>query len=266
MNITKPLLKVHLAVTLVLIPLAAAQEQPGGSQDTAIQQNSPETAKQTQESPASTQATPPNPTNPLDVEPPGGKRVLGVLPNYRTASADLEGTTLTGKQKMTIATKDSFDYPLALLAATYAGLDQLTNSDRSYGQGVQGYAKRFGAWYADEAIGNMMTEGIMPTLLHQDPRYFRRGPAWGGVWKRTGYALAQVIVTHKDGGGYQFNYSEWLGNATGTAIGNIYHVDGRDASTNTYRLLEQIGTDAVSQVLKEFWPDVKKKFFHKGGG
>jgi hypothetical protein len=73
-----------------------------------------------------------------------------------------------------------------------------------------------------------------------------------------------VVVTHKDGGGMQFNYSEWVGNAAATAIGNIYHVDNRNALDNTTKLLEQVGTDAFSQVLKEFWPDIKKKFFHKG--
>jgi hypothetical protein len=234
------------------------------------QESTPDQASGSQQPPPEStpaQATPgTTPGNQLEQEPPGGKRVLGVLPNYRTASADQEGTTLTSKQKMTIAAKDSFDYPLVLLAAAYAGLDQLNNDDPSYHQGVEGYAKRLGAWYADEAIGNMFTEGVFPTLFHQDPRYFRRGPQWGGFWKRTGYAVSQVIVTHKDGGGYQFNYSEWVGNSAATAIGNIYHVDGRDAGTNTYRLLEEVGTDAFSQFLKEFWPDVKKKFFHKGSG
>ena len=246
MNLVKPLLKALLAAPLVLLPVAVAQDQPA-----AIPQTKP------------TQQDPPAAATP-EQDPPGGKRVLGVLPNYRTASADLEGTTLTAKQKLTIASKDSFDYPLALLAAAYAGLDQLNNSDPSYGQGVKGYAKRFGAWYADEAIGNMFTEGVFPALFHQDPRYFRRGPEYGGFWKRTGYAVTRVIVTDKDGGGHQFNYSEWIGNGAATAIGNIYHVDGRDAGTNTTRLLGQIGTDAFSQVLKEFWPDLKKKFFHKG--
>jgi len=257
MNITKPLLKAHLAVVLVFLPLAAAQDQPE-------QQTQAETAKPTQPGAPSTQAPPANPDNPLEVEPPGGKRVLGVLPNYRTASSEYENKPITAKQKMTIAAKDSFDYPLVLLAAAYAGLDQLNNSDPSYHQGVEGYAKRLGAWYADEAIGNMFTEGVFPALFHQDPRYFRRGPEYGGFWKRTGYALTRVIITDKDGGAHQFNYSEWVGNAAGTAIGNIYHVDGRDVGTNTERLLGQVGTDAVSQVLKEFWPDVKKKFFHRG--
>jgi len=253
-------LTVQWAVTAALAPSLFAQQAPPA--------DPPANTKPQSTAPAGQEpsTTPQQSANPLDQEPPGGKRVLGVLPNYRTASADLEGTTLTGKQKMTIAAKDSFDYPLALLAAAYAGLDQLTDDDPHYGQGTEGYAKRFGAWYADEAVGNMMTEGILPTLFHQDPRYFRRGPQWGNPWKRTGYALAQVIVTHKDGGGMQFNYSEWVGNAAATAIGNIYHIDGRDAETNTFRLLEQVGTDAVSQVIKEFWPDIKKKVFHKGGG
>jgi hypothetical protein len=239
-------------------PTAVVAEQSDAQQPDLQPPNSPPSVQQPGQLPS--HAT--TPINPLEQEPPGGKRVLGVLPNYRTASADLEGTTLTPKQKLTIAAKDSFDYPLFLLAAAYAGLDQLNNDDRSYGQGAQGYAKRLGAWYADEAIGNMLTEGFFPILFHQDPRYFRRGPQWGGFWKRTGYALAQVMVTHKDGGGYQFNYSEWVGNSVGTAIGNIYHVDGRDAATNTSRLLEQVGTDAFSQVIKEFWPDVKHRFFH----
>jgi hypothetical protein len=266
MNLIKPLLKAYLVVTVVLLPLAPAQEQPADGQAASSQQAGQPTPPQTgQESTPAT--TPANPSaNPLEQEPPGGKRVLGVLPNYRTASSEFEGKPITAKQKLTIAAKDSFDYPLVLLAAAYAGLDQLDNDDKSYGQGVEGYAKRLGAWYADEAIGNMFTEGVFPSLFHQDPRYFRRGPEYGGVWKRTGYALTRVIITDSDSGKHQFNYSEWVGNGAATAIGNIYHVDGRDASTNTYRLLEQIGTDAVSQVLKEFWPDIKKKFFHKGGG
>jgi hypothetical protein len=201
--------------------------------------------------------------NPLDREPPGGKRIFGVLPNYRTASSDLEGSTITAKQKMTIAAKDSFDYPLVIVAAAFAGLDQLTNSDPSFGQGVKGYAHRLGAWYADEAIGNMMTEGIFPAMLHQDPRYFRRGAAGGGKWHRAGYALSRVIVTDKDGGGKQFDYSEWLGNATAVAISQAYHPDNRTAADATEFLFEQVATDAISQVVKEFWPDIKHKLFHK---
>lgn len=196
-----------------------------------------------------------------ETEPPGGKRVLGVLPNYRTADASQESTILTPKQKFIIASKDSFDYPLVLLAGAFAGLSQLTGGDKSFGQGVEGYAHRLGTWYADEALGNMFTEGVFPVLFHQDPRYFRKGT--GSIKSRTGYALSRVMVTQKDGGGLQFNYSEWVGNAASTAIGNIYHPDDRDAYDNSMKLLEQVGTDAISQVIKEFWPDLKRKWFHK---
>jgi hypothetical protein len=229
---------------------------------------------QTADSPAAAPApTTPAPVNAVPAaqaaatnppEPPGGKRVFGVLPNYRTASAEQEGNPITAKQKMTIAAKDSFDYPLVLLAATFAGLDQLTNDDPSFGQGAKGYAHRLGVWYLDETIGNMMTEGIFPALLHQDPRYFRKGS--GSIMGRTGYALSRVIVTDKDGGAKQFNYSEWLGNGTAVAISQAYHPDNRTAVDATEFLLEQVGTDAISQVLKEFWPDIKRKILHRGAG
>lgn len=247
----------YLFLVLTIPALAAGQ-----SADPAPAPATPPPAAAT--APAPVNAVPagqPETTNPLDQTPPGGKRVFGVLPNYRTASADLEGTTLTAKQKMTIAAKDSFDYPLVILAAAFAGLDQLTDSDPSFGQGVEGYAHRLGAWYLDESIGNMMTEGIFPAMLHQDPRYFRKGT--GSILGRTGYALSRVIITDKDGGGHQFDYSEWLGNATGVAISQAYHPDNRTARDATELLLEQVGTDAISQVLKEFWPDIKRKWFHR---
>src|SRR5579871_715991 len=128
-----------------------------------------------------------------EVEPPGGNRVLGVLPNYRTADKSLEGTTISGKQKMIIAAKDSFDYPLVGLAAVFAGLGQLTDQNPSFGQGLKGFGHRWGTAYADQAMGNLFTEGIFPALLHEDPRYFRRGT--GSVGGRIGYALSRIMVT-----------------------------------------------------------------------
>ncbi|HML15987.1 MAG TPA: hypothetical protein VK419_03140 [Bryobacteraceae bacterium] len=219
-------------------------------------------ANTVQAPPDATPAT--TPENPLDQEPPGGKRIFGVLPNYRTADAALESTTLTPSQKFIIATKDSFDYPLILLSGALAGLDQLADENASFGQGVKGYAKQLGANYASQALGNMFTEGLFPVVFHEDPRYFRRGPGYGGFWKRTGYALSRVMVTKKDSGGMSFNYAEWVGNASATAISNLYLPDSRTALANTEGTVEQVGIDAVSQVLKEFWPDIKHKLFHKG--
>lgn len=194
-------------------------------------------------------------------EPPGGKRVFGVLPNYRTADASLEGTVLKPRQKLTIAAKDSFDYPLVLLAGGLAGLGQLINQDPDFGQGLKGYGHRLVTNYADQAMGNMFTEGVFPVLLHEDPRYFRR--ADGPKLRRVGYALTRVIVTHKDSGGERFNFSEWVGNACATVISNAYYPDNRTVLGNVEKLLEEVGTDAGSQVLKEFWPDIKRRLHHK---
>jgi hypothetical protein len=196
-----------------------------------------------------------------EVEPPGGNRVFGVLPNYRTADSSLIGTVLSNRAKLDIAAKDSFDYPLVALAGALAGLGQLTNQQPSFGQGLKGYGHRLVTNYGDQAMGNMFTEGVFPVLLHEDPRYFRRGT--GSVWSRAGYALTRVMVTHTDSGGMRFNTSEWLGNATAVAISNAYYPDTRTFSDNGLKLLQQVGTDAVSQVLKEFWPDIRRKMFHK---
>jgi hypothetical protein len=200
----------------------------------------------------------------LGTAPPGGKRVFGVLPNYRTADASLEGTVLKPGQKLTIAAKDSFDYPLVLLAGGLAGLGQLIDADPSFGQGLKGYGHRLATNYADQSMGNMFTEGVFPVLLHEDPRYFRR--AGGPKMKRVGYALTRVLVTHRDSGGERFNFSEWIGNACAAGISNAYYPENRTVLDNVEKLLEQVGTDAGSQVLKEFWPDIKRKWFTKAAG
>jgi hypothetical protein len=167
---------------------------------------------------------------------------------------------ITVKQKFTIAAKDSFDYPLLGLAAVLAAEQQWANTNPSFGQGWAGYGRRVGVEYADQAIGNMMTEGIFPSLLHEDPRYFRRG--YGTVWSRTWYAATRVFVTRTDAGGTRFNFSEVAGNAVGTAISNAYTPDQRDVGDNLQTWWTQIGIDSASQVLKEFWPDIKHKLFH----
>jgi hypothetical protein len=233
-----------LFLALLVLTGLFAQEQPAPSTTTVGSASDPASA-------ASAAGT----------QPPGGNRVFGVLPNYRTADASQEGTVLPARQKLTIASKDSFDYPLVMLAGALAGLGQLTDQSPSFGQGLKGYGHRLVTNYADQAMGNMFTEGLYPVLLHEDPRYFRRGT--GTVKSRAVYALSRVMVTHKDSGKTGFNFSEWLGNASAVAISNAYYPDNRTFVDNGTKLLMQVGTDAVSQVLKEFWPDIKRKMFHK---
>src|SRR5579872_1915774 len=107
------------------------------------------------------------------VQAPEDKRIFGVLPNNRTTENSIPFHKITARQKLTIAFKDSFDWPVYPTAATFAALYQLMDQNPSFGQGMVGYSKRFATAYGDQMIGNMMTEGFVPSLLHQDPRYFR---------------------------------------------------------------------------------------------
>ena len=183
------------------------------------------------------------------------KRVFGVLPNYRTAEATAIYMPITPKQKMTIATKDTIDYPLFLLGAGLAGIAQLADEHPRFGQGLKGYAHRYGTAYADQAIGNYMTEGILPVLFHEDPRYFRRGQ--GKKLGRTAYAATRIFVTKTDSGGSSFNFAEVVGNGIAAGVGNAYYPGETHLSDNLSRLGQDLATDAISQVLKEFWPDIK---------
>jgi len=219
------------------------------------------------------QGDPPDPPAPAEVVPvtetpatqvpttPEDKRIFGVLPNYRTAEAADRFAPITARQKMTIACKDSFDWPVYPTAAAFATLYQLENQNPSFGQGMSGYARRLAGSIGDQTLGNLMTEGIVPSLLHEDPRYFRLGE--GSVWSRTGYALSRIFVTRTDSGHTTFNFSEWGGNAIAVAASNAWYPDTRDVSDNVQKLLIQCATDAFSQVLKEFWPDVKRHFKKK---
>ena len=195
------------------------------------------------------------------VQAPQDKRIFGVLPNNRTTENSIPFHKITAKQKITIAFKDSFDWPVYPTAALFASLYQLEDQNPSFGQGMAGYSQRFGTAYGDQMIGNMMTEGFVPALLHQDPRYFRLGE--GSKKYRAFYALSRIFVTRTDSGGSWFNVPEWGGNAAAAAISNLYYPDTRNASDNAQKLMIACATDAFSNVLKEFWPDVKRHFKKK---
>ncbi len=199
-------------------------------------------------------------TNPAQSE---SKRILGIIPNYRTSPSLQNYVPLTSGEKFKIASEDAFDRGTAGLAVLFGGQSQLTNSNRSFGQGGAGFGRYLGAAYGDLVIGDYMTEAIFPILLHQDPRYFRRGT--GGGWSRLGYAMGQIFWTHRDSGGTQFNYSEVIGNSTAVAISQAYYVDNRNAADAVSKLSMQLGVDTASNILKEFWPDLERKFRRRHG-
>lgn len=192
---------------------------------------------------------------------PEMKRIFGIIPNYRTFPSLAHYKPLTTGEKFKIATQDSFDRGTFLLAAAFGGEGQLTRSNPSFGDGVSAYASYLATSYADFVIGDYLTEAIYPTLLHQDPRYFRRGT--GSGMSRLGYAVGQIFWTHKDSGGMQFNYSEIIGNSTAVAISTAYYPEGRDVSSAVSKLSAQIGVDMASNILKEFSPDIYRKLTHK---
>lgn len=191
--------------------------------------------------------------------PPLSKHIFGIIPNFRTSDTFVlkDYKPLTPREKFRIAAQDSFDRGTVVLAAAFAGQGQLSNENRPYGQGVAGYSKYLGAAYADFVIGNYMTEGVFPTLLHQDPRYFRRGT--GSGWSRLGYSMGQIFWTHGDSGRAQFNFSEVLGNSAAVGISTAYYADNRSARDAGTQLGIQLGVDMATNVLKEFWPDAERK-------
>ena len=185
------------------------------------------------------------------------KRLFGIIPNYRTEEFPNPYKPLSAEQKFRLATQDSFDRGTVILGAMFGGLDQITGSEKSFGGGVTAYGKYFATSYASFVIGDYMTEAIFPSLLHQDPRYFRRACCG---WKRLGYAVGQVFWTHTDTGKGQFNYSEIIGNSVAVAISNAYYPSNRTASNAFSGLATQLGVDMASNVLKEFWPEIHRTF------
>ncbi len=175
------------------------------------------------------------------------KRILWIFTNHRTTDDSQTLPNLTPRRKLGIAFGDATDQAIFAQTALISGIGQATNANPSFGQGIEGYAKRFGTTYADFAVENMMTEGIFPTLLHQDPRYFRRRE--GTVRSRLAYAISRLFITRGDSGRNQFNYSEVVGAAASVAISNAYYPDGSSGRNNAGRYVEQLGFDAASNVL-----------------
>jgi hypothetical protein len=201
-------------------------------------------------------------SNSPDMAPdPESKHLLGIVPNYRTSPSLTNYRPLTVREKFHVAAQDSWDRGTLALAALFGAENQLTNSNRAFGQGVAGFGRYWGASYGDFVVGNYMTEAVFPSLLHQDPRYFRRGT--GGAWSRLGYSIGQTFWTHNDSGHTQFNYSEWLGNSASVAISNAYYADNRNAKDNISQLGVQIGVDTAVNILKEFYPDIVRRLKRK---
>ena len=206
-----------------------------------------------------TSAGSPKPANPKPAQPEKKDRIFGVIPNYRTVERPGHVITpISAKQKFGLAVEDGFDPYAYFIAGAFAGVGQAQNDPRSWGQGWGAFGKRYAASFADQTDEDMMTEAVIPVLLSQDPRYFRM--AEGGVLKRTAYAISRISATRTDAGHRAFNFSEILGAGISSAISNAYYPgENRTASKTLDRWGILLGEDTVFNILKEFWPDVRKK-------
>jgi hypothetical protein len=251
-----------LFVAFTCVRLAHAQfaECPVEAQ-TSSQANLPAAAAKNQESSGSTDSEQPATFGDDQGEVP--KRILGMIPNYRTTQSLRDYRPITPKEKFVIASQDSFDRGAVILGALFGAEAYWTKSTQSFGQGGSGYARYFATSYSDFVIGNFMTEAIYPTIFHQDPRYFRR--ASGSGWSRLGSAAGQIFWTRTDSGRSQFNFSEIIGSSTGVAISNAYYPDKRNASDALTRFGIQISVDLAGNILKEFSPEISRLFSRKHG-
>jgi hypothetical protein len=186
-------------------------------------------------------------------------RILWTLPNFLTVENADTIPPLTPGQKFKVVARGVFDPFEFVLTGFVAGLGQASNSNPSYGQGAQGYAKRYGTAYADNAIENFMASAVFPTVLHQDPRYYQLGH--GGFLKRSAHAVSRVVITRSDAGEKQVNYSELVGGVTAASISTYsYHPQSERGFGNVMSVwATQMGWDAVTYMVKEFWPDLRKK-------
>ncbi len=185
--------------------------------------------------------------------------IFWVIPNYRADESQAEFKPLTPGAKFKVAVDDSFDPSAFLVAGVFAGFSMAQKQYPHFGQGAEAFGKYYGGAFADQAIGNFTTEALFPVTLHQDPRYFTKGK--GGFW-RTGYAISREVVTRGDSGHSQFNTSELAGNAVAAGISNLYYPSqDRSLSNTASKWGQQIGLDTLFNVMKEFWPDTRRKLF-----
>jgi hypothetical protein len=185
------------------------------------------------------------------------QRVLRFFPNFYVSYVP-DAVPLSPKQKFELAWKTMIDPVTFVLTGAIAGVQQAQNDDSGYGQGAQGYAKRFGAAYADTVTETFIGSAILTSLLKQDPRYFYKGT--GSARSRILYAVKNVFICKGDNQRWQPNYSGILGSFAAGGISNLYYpAKDRGADVTVDNALIGMGTGAVLNLLQEF---VIRKFTH----
>ncbi len=240
-----------ISTLLSAFPLLAQQQNPPPADTSSQGQSKPGAKSGDNKDPAI-----------QEQKSPENDRLFWTLPNYLTVENGKQIPPLTTGQKFKLVALGVFDPVEFAYVGVLAGIDQAENTDPSFRQGLKGYAKRYGAAYADTAIENFMVGAVLPSMLHQDPRYYQLGK--GGFWRRAGHAALQIFITRSDSGKRQFNYSELAGSALAAALSNTYHPPADRTALNSANIwVTQLWGDAVSFELKEFWPDIRRKLHKK---
>jgi len=190
------------------------------------------------------------------------KRILNIIPNFQAVSANTKLPPLSAKSKFILATKDSFDYSAFIFAGILAGGSMMENSYPEFHEGAAAYGRYYWHTFTDQAVGNYFTEAIVPSLTHEDPRFYTLGS--GGFFRRAGYAASRLFITRTDSNGRSFNFSEIIGNGAASGVADLYYPSQERTWTKTgQRWVLQIGFDGVFNIFEEFWPDIRHDLFRQ---
>jgi hypothetical protein len=184
------------------------------------------------------------------------------MPNFRAVSAGTIPPPPTPKESFKIATQNSFDYSSFIFVGITSLLAEGTNAHSQLGKGIAGYGRYYWRGFVDKTDGNYLVIFVLPSILHQDERYYAMGQ--GGFRKRATYSATRIFVTPDYHGHNSFNVSELLGRGIAQGISLAYYPSqtrtlGGFASKYGY----EIGRDALTNVFREFWPDIAKHVLHR---
>jgi hypothetical protein len=243
-------------------PQESATQQSGSASSSSTQTQTPQTSTTSQ----TTHVQPGQTAKQQSIQEKNGgsnERILWVYPNFFSVDEEKYNGPITAKQKFLLVTRSSFDPGEFLWYGFLAGISQAQNSEKGYGQGAEGYAKRYASQFGDGTIESYMVEFGFPVVFKQDPRYFRVGQ--GSFGYRTGRVLKRLVVVKGDNGRDQFNVSEVFGSGTAAVVSIYsYHpADEKNFSNVASVWGEQVAFDAAEMMFKEFWPDVRQKLRDK---
>lgn len=190
------------------------------------------------------------------------KRILGILPNFEAVSANTYLPPLSLKQKFWLSTEGTFDYSSFISVGIQAAIEQTTNTYPEFHHGAGAYVRYYWHTYADSAVENYLVGAVLPSITHEDPRYYTLYR--GGFFRRAAYAVSRLCITKNDSGGQTFNFSEAIGSGVAAEVSSRYYPRmERSGNEILERWLSQLVNDGVGNVVEEFWPDINHKFFHK---